>query len=778
MSKPKFRNKLIFNNYRVEKLIATTPLGFVYKGLNQKTNEPVALKFEKNNSNNNFLESEAYILYNLRGFGIPKIITFGKSGLYKVLIEEFLGLSIEKLWKSKKNINKYKLKNLCMIAIQILDRLEYIHLKNIIHRDIKPLNILIGRKDPKILYLIDFGLSRKYKSSRTGKHIKFKDIKKLFGSLRYISINGNIGKEQSRRDDLESLGYTLIELIKNHLPWSEIIHYNNFPLNKIEKCMKVYKLKLSISIEKLCEGLPEEFIKYIKYCRNLEFEEDPNYNYLRNLFTSILIKNEQINDLNFFWIINNKKINIEKKEKTCENNYNLLKRKNSSQNRLYNQIKISLGKAKSTEISNHLNLKHKNIYSDFQLVNKLECNLSISPKKLKFNDKNDFNTKIYKKKFVKKNISPNNKNNYINQEKNNQKNKDKYFEEGENKITLLNQEKKTNYGILKYNSFFNISNITPIKNELSEEFFLNKNKRITLKHNYNDNNNKSNYDLSSAFKIKNQLIESNSYRTLNERIKDRNNNINNYINKDKISFSNHYKFKKEKKIKKIKTNILNFNCDKNEKLFNKNYLINKNNLFNENNEYQDKINIINKSINNNFKSDNKEIHNYIFNNNFNNTIYNSNKNEKDLNTRNSYQFINQSNYLVNKNLIKHISYIRKRDSFQNKKFLSPPNINLYKNIFNRKYISNRDLISSNFNSDLKDMKYPSNTQENNNFYNIIKPIEVIRGNNDLLSQNNILNYSLNSNNINTLNLDLFSFNKNKINKNNNYHIIVLNQKKK
>ena len=262
--------KLIFKKFRVGKLIYKSNLSTIHEGINELNGEQAALKFERTGQKYNFLESEAYFLFLLKGEGIPKIISYGKIIGFKVLIEELLGESIYLLWKNTTFDIKNKLNDLCLIAIQCLDRLKYIHSKNTLHRDIKPFNFLFGKTNPKLLYLIDFGISTKYRSSRTGKHIKFKFVRKAIGSLRYMSINSNSCYEQSRRDDLESLGYILIYLIKKTLPWISIENSN---INKIEKYRKVRDLKMSTLPEELCSGLPKEFSDYIKYCRNLSFEQ-------------------------------------------------------------------------------------------------------------------------------------------------------------------------------------------------------------------------------------------------------------------------------------------------------------------------------------------------------------------------------------------------------------------------------------------------------------------------------------------------------------------------
>ena len=381
--------KLIFKKYRVGKLIYKSNLSTIHEGINELNGEQVALKFERTGQKYNFLESEAYFLFLLKGEGIPKIISYGKIIGFKVIIEELLGESIYLLWKNTTFDIKNKLNDLCLIAIQCLDRLKYIHSKNTLHRDIKPFNFLFGKTNLKLLYLIDFGISTKYRSSRTGKHIKFKFVRKAIGSLRYMSINSNSCYEQSRRDDLESLGYILIYLIKKTLPWISIENSN---INKIEKYRKVRDLKMSTLPEELCSGLPKEFCDYIKYCRNLTFEQEPNYNYLKNLFLEIIKKNEKISDAkyiklrHFSWLKgDSKRINFE-----------YIKNAHNTHKRLYFLIKNSIERSKSQEspkikTSNYLKLNLKNINIILNNINAISNKISIKNSKKKINIKNKGN---------------------------------------------------------------------------------------------------------------------------------------------------------------------------------------------------------------------------------------------------------------------------------------------------------------------------------------------------------------------------------------------------
>ena len=180
-----------------------------------------------------------------------------------------------------------------------IQRIEYIHSKNFIHRDIKPDNFLIGiGKKQHIVYAIDFGLAKRYRDPKTGEHIPYRDGKNLTGTARYTSINTHLGIEQSRRDDMESLGFVFMYLNKGSLPWQGLR-----AKTKKEKYEKIRDKKVSTSFEGLCKGFPEEFMVYLNYCHALNFEERPDYNYCRKLFRDLFIKKGFENDFVFDWML-------------------------------------------------------------------------------------------------------------------------------------------------------------------------------------------------------------------------------------------------------------------------------------------------------------------------------------------------------------------------------------------------------------------------------------------------------------------------------------------
>ena len=455
------QKRLVFKKYKVGKLIYKTQISLIHEGINEITKEQVAMKFEKIGGKFDLLGTEIYYLLLLKGIGIPNVKSYGQVMNYKVLIEELLGKSIFSIWdelyrKNNLNTNKDILNDVCLIAIQCLDRLEYVHSKNIVHKDIKPANFLFGRKNPKLIYLIDFGMSKKYRSSKTGKHIKLQKLNKINGTLRYMSINSCKYYQYSRRDDLESLGYMLIFLTKNNLPW---ISVENEDINLKLKMEKICSLKASITPEKLCRGLPYEFCKYIDYCQKLDFEQEPDYNYLRNLFIDVLKRSENLYGLNHikcktFSFFDEKDSNKLKEkifsDRRSSQAKNIEKGKINAHKRIYSHIKSSIEKNKKylSDLSNAVCLN-----SDLKKIS-----INNSKNLDDNNNKNEINynniTITNDSQIIKKidiNILCINKNNKM-------KHTDrKIFESAKTKINnLIQQSSKSNQKIGNNNIFLNI----------------------------------------------------------------------------------------------------------------------------------------------------------------------------------------------------------------------------------------------------------------------------------------------------------------------------------
>ena len=390
-------NKIYFSKYKPDFKIGEGSFGKIYSAHNINDGELFALKLEKRKNHKSLLEAETYILCYLKGEGIPYIKSYGFSGDYNVLVMELLGKSLETLFQENNCI--FSLKTVCMLAEQMITRLEYIHKKYILHRDIKPDNFTLGRgKKSHIIYLIDFGLSKKYRSSKgNNEHIKYCENKKLIGTARYASINTMKGCEQGRRDDMESLGYVLMYFLRGNLPWQGLKLYKGENRYK-----KIYEIKKEISPEELCVGFPKQFCEYIRYTRNLGFEQEPDYNYLKKLIYNVMEKYEYNFDYLYDWGIkkNKNKNNLNLNTKIVKNNkVNIIKdnqKKNNIKEKIINKTEKKEMKANKNKNIN-INKHKKNItYNNFKnSINKNTNKINTTKSNNKY-----FQRNIYKKRDI------------------------------------------------------------------------------------------------------------------------------------------------------------------------------------------------------------------------------------------------------------------------------------------------------------------------------------------------------------------------------------------
>jgi len=296
---------LVGIHYRVGKKIGEGSFGVIFEGTNLLNSQTVAIKFEPRKAEAPQLRDECRSYRILAGCtGIPQIYHFGQEGLHNILVIDLLGPSLEDLFDMCGR--KFSIKTVCMAARQMLSRVQTIHEKNLIYRDIKPDNFLIGRpgtKGANVIHVVDFGMAKQYRDPKTKQHIPYRERKSLSGTARYMSINTHLGREQSRRDDLEALGHVFMYFLRGSLPWQGL----KAATNK-QKYEKIGEKKQTTPIKELCEGFPEEFGIYLNYVRKLGFEETPDYDFLRELFTKVMKNNNDLDDGIFDWnLLNNGK---------------------------------------------------------------------------------------------------------------------------------------------------------------------------------------------------------------------------------------------------------------------------------------------------------------------------------------------------------------------------------------------------------------------------------------------------------------------------------------
>ena len=302
----------------------------VYSGIKIDSKEKVAFKLRLKKFNDFHLLKNEYIIYKeLEGIKrIPKVYTVSEQGNYNILITELLGQSLKTLMKYVGE--KFSLATTLKIGVQVLDIIKEIHKKGIVLRYLKPGNMVIGEdKNKDFIYLIDFEIAKKYLINE--EHIPYRNNIDVRGNRDYISINTHNGIEISRRDDIESLGYNLIYFMKGELPW-----------RKERDSKSILEKKINTSLDELCKGLPEEFKVFIKYSRELEFEQEPDYNYLNKLLLTVAKKNGiNIDKSKYDWEIKDEEMKKEKeKEELKENKINEKDKNKKEEKKLENKEKI------------------------------------------------------------------------------------------------------------------------------------------------------------------------------------------------------------------------------------------------------------------------------------------------------------------------------------------------------------------------------------------------------------------------------------------------------
>ena len=284
----------LLNKYTIIKKLGEGSFGLIYSAKSQ--HNWYAIKLESRNHGQNLLENEACIMCYLRGKRIPIVKSYANDMNFNILIMELMGKSLEEIFESLPN-RKMTISCVAKLGYQMIQILEYIHDKHIIHRDIKPDNLAMGRNENNgILYLIDFGLAKKFRSSRTLKQFPLTKRKSLTGTARYASINALQGYEQSRRDDLESAGYVLMFLLRGNLPWQNIKIKG-----KHDKYAKICNKKKEVSSKELGKDFPSQFAEVLEYFKNLGYTEDPNYEMCWKKMVDVIENEEESFDYIYDW---------------------------------------------------------------------------------------------------------------------------------------------------------------------------------------------------------------------------------------------------------------------------------------------------------------------------------------------------------------------------------------------------------------------------------------------------------------------------------------------
>ena len=693
MKRDPYINRTIFSEYLIQKKIGKGSFGTVYQGIVLSTRQKIAVKLEKiDKKDSGLLEAEACRLYLMQGEGIPKIVCYGNNKTHNILIQELLGNSLEELFNTCKK--KFTLKTVCSIGIEMIKRIRFVHSKHHIHRDIKPDNFMTGReKNDNKIYIIDFGLAKKYYSSTKKHHIRFRTGKNLIGTARYCGRNAHRGYEQGRRDDIESIGYVLMYFLNGFLPWQGIKI-----LKTEDHFQKIAEKKYETTFEELTEGSPEEFLLYFKHCDSLKFEDEPNYDYLINLFQTVINKycidclydyDWKKNTIPVLSYVKDKEENNNKENKDISllvhNNVSAIESKGEGkeedkENKLKMKKDIYIVEDKHNHNNNNTDYKYRKLKKNQSALNYFKDNLGIGNDIIELKRNND----------IKKDSPKNNNIFFLN-----------------NPMTPQVQNINININFnnnLKKNSNKDHNNFNKSEINIAEDLFNDLYNKDNNHNYYNNQTPKNNYYLFKKNNIKKEILLSYD-KNMDDMMKSHRNSL---IDEKNIQNMKDYKqytrFQKPKKLDSI---------------------------FTEEDIKMEELNDISESeiekIVHTQRNSNTQINDVIKTNNirniktFHNKIqyeqeYNKKQNNSNMNNNpnNSNIYNNPNNSNMNKNQINSNNYNNQNNSYMNKnlnnsRIYSNPNTSrIYHNPNNSKIYSNQN--NSNMNKNLNNsnlINYPN-----------------------------------------------------------------------
>eukprot|EP01065_Artemidia_motanka_P006417 TRINITY_DN13158_c0_g1_i1.p1 TRINITY_DN13158_c0_g1~~TRINITY_DN13158_c0_g1_i1.p1 ORF type:complete len:388 (+),score=34.55 TRINITY_DN13158_c0_g1_i1:94-1257(+) len=300
------------NRFRILEKLGAGSFGDIYRGVNIVTGAHVAIKLEPLSTKVPQLLPEARLVKflgrdgplgnpKLPSVGVTQLHWYGVEGDFNVMIIDMLGPSLEDLFQY--NGRQFHPVAVAALGMQMVSRVEFMHSRHMLHRDIKPDNFLagIGRK-AALIYIIDYGLAKAYRDPLTLEHVPYRFGKSFSGTQRYASVNSHLGVEQSRRDDVEAIGYILAYFLRGNLPWQGLREKNKAKAYQVdaspgarrqdvgareaqERQKRIAEKKTLTSIPSLFKGFPKQFCKYMEYCRGLTFTAKPDYQKLRTMLS-------------------------------------------------------------------------------------------------------------------------------------------------------------------------------------------------------------------------------------------------------------------------------------------------------------------------------------------------------------------------------------------------------------------------------------------------------------------------------------------------------------